>query len=227
MELQSQTKQFIENLQKEYGRTLSFPEEVCFLIDQTNMHRLDQPFRDAIFHAKFATKTREVMSRIGHDGEGYDKLSSEFQTSVEKASTLLKTIVKESPEEHKQQLVRNFFSLDQSSFSRLMKLFEDLSWIKNWEVDGKSLPLVGESQGSSRHSHHDQSTGEDGPRQQNEEIVRIRNGSSFALVLMLVFCLVDTPATVLGWGLLLTVVAFLVYIIISSNKLVKVSRSSF
>ncbi|MEK6565960.1 MAG: hypothetical protein AABZ41_04560, partial [Bacteroidota bacterium] len=97
-------------------------------------------FNDAIFHAKFVVKSQDVMKRIGPTGEGYDKLSTEFSASVEKASALLKTLVKEAPDEVKQQFVRMFFSMDQDSLSRLMRLFADLSWVKNWQVDGRPLP---------------------------------------------------------------------------------------
>jgi hypothetical protein len=94
-----------------------------------------------MFHAKFVVKSQEVMKRIGPTGEGYDKLSTEFSASVEKASTLLKTLVKEAPDEVKEQFVRMFFPVDQDSLSRLMKLFVDLSWVKNWQVDGRIIPF--------------------------------------------------------------------------------------
>jgi hypothetical protein len=224
MELQNGTTQFIEDLQKHYGRTLSFPLEVGFLIDQTNLQGLNQPFLDAIFHAKFAIKSREVISRIGRDSEGFDKLSSEFQTSVEKASTLLKTIVKESDDAGKQHFVREFFSLDQASFSRLMLLFEDLSWVKNWDVDGRPLPVVGANPRSSHQLQVPLSGDHDGTLRSIEELVRIRKGSSFALLLVVVFCVVDTPATILGWGLIIVIASLLLYTFTVSHKLVRTSR---
>ena len=226
MELQGTTKRFIEDLQRQYGRTLSFPEEVGFLVDQTSEEDLGQLFRDAIFHAKFATKTKEVMNRIGADGEGFDKLSVEFQTSIEKASTLLKTIVKESPEEIKQHFVRDFFNLDQASFAQFMKLLEDLSWVKNWEVDGKPLPVSGKPLKSSRQSQHQHPPVGVEPTQSGEELAKIRNGAVFALVLMILLFIVDPPVMFLGWGLAIVVVLLLLYISMVSSMLVKKSRTS-
>ncbi|HEY6951870.1 MAG TPA: hypothetical protein VI758_05650, partial [Bacteroidota bacterium] len=133
--------QFLDNLQMHFNRTLTFAREIGLLLDETKRQGLDDLFRDALFQAKFATKTREVMDRIGRGGEGFDKLSAEFQASIEKTSALLKTIVKESPDETKQLFVDKFFALDQNSFSNFLTLLQDLSWLKNWELDGNPLPL--------------------------------------------------------------------------------------
>jgi hypothetical protein len=226
MEPQGNTKQFIQDLQRQYGRTLSFPEEVGLLIDQTCEEDLGQLFRDAIFHAKFATKTKEVMNRIGAGGEGFDKLSAEFQTSIEKASTLLKTIVKESPDEIKQHFVRDFFSLDQASFARFMKLLEDLSWIKNWEVDGKPLPVTGRPLKSSRQSQDQHPPVNVVTSESGEELAKIRNGAVFALALMILLFVIDPPVILLGWGLAIVVVLLLLYISLASSMLVKKSQTS-
>ena len=131
--------EFLQKLEQYSKRKLEFPAELAGLIEAASPGRTAL-FNDAMFHAKFVVKSQEVMKRIGPAGEGYDKLSTEFSASVEKASTLLKTLVKEAPYEVKQQFIRMFFSMDHESLSRLMKLFADLSWVKNWQVDGRPMP---------------------------------------------------------------------------------------
>ena len=210
MDLQATTRQFIDDLQRYSNRKLAYPQEVGYLLDQSTLQGLDQPFRDAIFHAKFAVKTKEIMSRIGRDGEGFGKLSTEFQNSLEKTSALLKTIVKESPEDIKRHFVTDFFSLDQASFANFMKLLEDLSWVKNWEVDGKPLPL-------------NDSPVEDTSRHKNdrEAISRLRKGSILGIVLMILLLIIDPPVAYLGWGLAIIVVTLFLYIAIASRILEK------
>ena len=103
MENQKQVESFIQNLEIYANRKLSFPKEIAWLLDFAR-HGMQQAFDDAIFHAKFVVKTQEIMKRIGPGGDGFDKLSAEFKVSLEKTTTLLKTLVKEAPEETK----RNF-----------------------------------------------------------------------------------------------------------------------
>ncbi|MEX0735969.1 MAG: hypothetical protein WD182_00910 [Bacteroidota bacterium] len=140
MEIRTETRQFLRELELHAGKKLSYPDEVAYLVDLARGVGRLELLEDAIFHAKFVTKSYGVMKRIGADGEGYGKMSGEFQASLEKVSTLLRTLVKESPDELKGKFVRSFFSLDHDSMSRLMSLLHDLTALKNWRVDGKPLP---------------------------------------------------------------------------------------
>lgn len=225
MDVQLTTAQFIEQLQSYANRSNLFPREVEQLINATNQRGLEQIFLDAIFHAKFATKTREVMNRIGRDGEGFDKLSAEFQKSIEKVTTLLKTIVKESPEDVKKHFVNDFFAMDQKSFSNLLKLLEDLSWVKNWEVDGKPLPLAniqtaGLSQG--RRSGPPESSG---PALSIEDLTKVARGSALGFVLMILLMLIDPPVGLIGWGIVVVVSALLLFVAVTALAARKKSRT--
>jgi len=226
MDLQSNPAQFLKDLEEHFGRHLAYPAEVGSLMQQASDQGLDEVFRDAIFHAKFVTKTRELMGRIGRDGEGFDKLSLEFQNSIEKSSALLKTIVKESPEDFKQRFVGQFFGLDQESLGNLLRLLDDLSWVKNFELDERSLPLTGSS--SRRPSAGLNTGGSNGPAASgvSADIVRIRNGAVLGIVLMILFVVIDPPVTFLGWGISLVVGLLLLYIARASNKLGRRSDTS-
>lgn len=135
-----ETTQFIKDLEVAFNRRLSYSQEIAQLIDLAHTDGKTDALLDVAFHAKFLTKSFGVMKRIGMDGEGYDKLSVEFQTGMEKVTTLLKTIIKESPAEIKNHFVGSFFSLSHDNLSNLMKLLDDLTMIKNWTLDGKPLP---------------------------------------------------------------------------------------
>lgn len=219
MELQSGTTQFLEELQSHFGRKLAFPIEVGFLAEQAGRQGLHLVFRDAIFQAKFVTKTMEVMNRIGREGEGFDKLSSEFQNSIEKSSALLKTIVKESPEDFKQHIVREFFGMDQESLGNFLRLLEDLSWVKNFELDGHSLPLAGESADKSSRTVRGSTLEQPKRPNPSAEFTRIRNGAALAILLMLLLFIIDAPVTFIGWTLSIIVVLMLFYIVLASQRL--------
>jgi hypothetical protein len=132
---------FIRDLQVYSNSKLFFTAEMEFLLSETVLRQMGQPLLDAAFHAKFIVKTQEVMRRIGPNADGFDKLAAELQASIEKASSLLKTIVKEADEGVKKTFTHTFFRMDSEGFSNLMKLFSDLAWLKNWENDGKRIPF--------------------------------------------------------------------------------------
>jgi len=226
MELQPNTQQFLQDVQKHAGKALNFPTEVGMLVEQADVRALDDVFRDVIFHAKFVTRTQEIMTRIGPNGEGFDKLSAEFQNSIEKTSSLLKTIVKESPEEIKQHFIGDFFGLDQKSFGNFIRLLEDLGRVKNYELDGRSLPLSDAS--LKRSPGERRMEGSVGPNalQSQSDTVRIRNAASLGVILMALMFLVDPPVLFLGWGLAIIVFLLLVYIAFASHLLFKKSRAS-
>lgn len=138
--IRSETSQFINELEHYSNRKLTHPLEVGQLVEIARQTNKVELLEDAVFQAKFITKSYGVMKRIGADAEGYVKLSGEFQASLEKASTLLRTLIKESPDEIKNHFVQTFFSLKQESLSHLMELLNDLTVVKNWMLDGKPLP---------------------------------------------------------------------------------------
>lgn len=94
-------------------------------------------FDDIIFLAKFLWNSYNVMQRIGASGEGYPKLSAEFQESFEKFSTLVKTLIKEGPEEVKESFKTTFFPMSQDTLSNLIQFASELSWLKNYSIDMK------------------------------------------------------------------------------------------
>lgn len=90
---------------------------------------------DLSFLAKFVSRSHGIMKRIGRDGEGYDKLSHQFGENLERATTLLRTLVKEAPEDVKSQFASTYFTMTQDAMQNLLALFYDLSWYKNWRID--------------------------------------------------------------------------------------------
>jgi hypothetical protein len=210
MEPRTQTIEFVKQLEAYSKRRLKHPKEVAWLLDLADERRLSQVFEDAIFHAKFATKTQEVMKRIGATGDGFDKLSSEFQASIERASTLLRTIVKESPEEVKQHFTGMFFGLDQQSFGNLMEFLADLSWAKNWEVDGNAFPWTG---GNTVQAQRVETASSETTLQlnQQDDLSRISKASRLGLALMVAFLIIDPPVSILGWIIGTLIGALLLY----------------
>ncbi len=138
--MRPETEQFLAALELSANRKFKFKKEIGILLDEARRTQKMQVFEDIAFFAKFLSKSYDLMKRIGPDGEGYEKVAGEFRSSIEKSTTLMKTLVKEAPDEIKQQFSGNFFHLDQDSLSALMSFMKEFAWVKNWTVDGKQLP---------------------------------------------------------------------------------------
>jgi hypothetical protein len=140
MGVRQQTNDFIRELERSSNRKLFFPDDIGHLLDAARRDQKMEAFEEAIFLAKFITKSAEVMKRIGPDGDGYDKLSSEVEAGIQKASSLLKVVSQSCPHDMGQLQSTTFFSMSHESVERMMRLFADLTLIKNWVLDKKPLP---------------------------------------------------------------------------------------
>lgn len=206
--------EFVRSVEASSGRPFNFPEQVAQLLECANRFGMTEVFEDASFHAKFVLRAREVMQRVGKDGDGFDKLAAEHQTSIEKTTTLIRTLVKEADEEVKQRFVKDFFALDQESFSRLNGLLADLSQVKNWQVDGKPLPWPHAAQ-TTQSSRSKASTAEPGAH----EMKKVSSTIFLLLALFIAYVLLDPPVSTLGWVCVFLIVGLLIYNVLAMRDL--------
>jgi hypothetical protein len=140
MAVQPQTLDFIRELESSSSHKLFFPNDVGHLLDAARGDKKMEAFEEAIFLAKFITKSAAVMKRIGPDGDGYEKLSLELEAGIQKASSLLKSVSQSCPDNVRQLQSTMFFAMSHEAVERLMRLFADLALVKNWVLDKKPLP---------------------------------------------------------------------------------------
>jgi hypothetical protein len=140
MAIRPETSEFLHELERSSNRKLLFPNDLGQLLESARHHELMEAFDEAIFYAKFITRSTAVMKRIGSDGEGFDKLSAEVGTGIEKASNLLKSLSVKCSAEVASRHSSLFFSMNHEALENLMGLFADLTLVKNWVLDKKPLP---------------------------------------------------------------------------------------
>ena len=139
-ELPKDITRFLDDLGQFASRELPYRPDVGTLLHQAKKRGQTRTFEELIFLAKFVSKTFEVIQRIGPDADAYQKLMTELRHNLEKANALAKALLGEAPQAEKQHFQDSYFNLDQQSFGRFLGLLGDLSWVKNWRVDGKPLP---------------------------------------------------------------------------------------
>jgi hypothetical protein len=140
MDVRPQTRDFIRELERSSNHKLFFPSDVGQLLDAARRDQKMEVFEEAIFLAKFVTKSAGVMKRIGPDGDGYEKLSSEVEAGLQKASSLLKGVSQGCSDDVRQSQSTMFFAMSYEAVEQLMRLFADLTLVKNWVLDKKPLP---------------------------------------------------------------------------------------
>jgi hypothetical protein len=132
--------EFVAELESYAKQKLNYPVEVGELLQIAGQTGLVNDFEELIFQAKFLARTQEIMKRIGPGSEGFQKLYTEFQSGLKKSTDILKELISRTTMEIGEKFSEASMTMDTEGIERLMKLFIDLSWIKNWQIDGKPLP---------------------------------------------------------------------------------------
>jgi len=129
------TEAFLDEVERASGNTFSRRADVGTLRELAHDCGKQQVFDDILFLAKFVSRAAKILGRPGLQTDDTAKLSAEFADQMEKASTLMRTLVKESPDETKEHFLSVYLSLRNESFQNLLDLFRELSWVKNFQVD--------------------------------------------------------------------------------------------
>jgi len=129
------TDSLLDDVERLAQRKLQYRAQISQLIEVARTRRRERLFEDAIFLAKFLWNANNLMHRIGPADQGFPKLSAEFRDALEKFSTTIKTLVKESPDDIKKSFISTFFATTQESLDHLLRLAGDLRWLKNYTID--------------------------------------------------------------------------------------------
>jgi hypothetical protein len=138
MIVSQETSSLIVSLQGFSRKELRHADDLGALIEISKLRNQAQVLEDLCFLSKFLVSTRNVMERIGREGEGYDKRSFQFAENLEKASTFIRLLIKEAPEDLKRHFTSTYFGMTSDGLSSLMELLSDLRWLKNWNIDHAS-----------------------------------------------------------------------------------------
>lgn len=213
--------EFVRQLEAYGSGNLNYPLELGELLRIVDRTGMTNDFDELIFQAKFLVKSQEIMQRIGPGTEGFERFSTEFQTSVKNAMARLKLLVDRAPQDIPRHHFNGFLSAEESSIESFLRLASDLRWIKNWQLDGMPLPY--DRQGQAR----PEATGELKPKNAGEEetnektLVRVRNSGALAAILVVLLMLIDPPATTLGWTLSIVIVLLLAYIVLQLFAIIR------
>jgi hypothetical protein len=139
MEISQKTRDFVRQIDELSSHRLTNRDEVEVLVELAQSKNQSTRLERIVFLAKFLSNTYGILKRDGSDTEGYDKLTGEFHVNLEEAVGQLKNLIEKAPAGLKESFSSKFLVPSGKSFENLLSLLYDLSWIKNWYIDQKSL----------------------------------------------------------------------------------------
>jgi hypothetical protein len=137
MILTPEIKDLLSKISDASRHSLQRAMDLGILLQLSASHKRRDSMENLAFHAKFVTKSFELLKRIGTEGEGYDKLYAEFTSNIERCRALIKDIIEDGPEQTRILFEAQYLSLSTTAMENLMSLIHDLSWYKNYLIDSK------------------------------------------------------------------------------------------
>lgn len=138
MELSDHTTTLLDRLEQLARKRFACRNDIGILIELASRHDALRTLDDLSFYAKFTARTFALMNRIGREAEGFDRLSKEFGEGMEKAKTLLLSLMAHGADEDRQRFHETYLALSPASLDHLLVLLRELSWYKNYLIDLRS-----------------------------------------------------------------------------------------
>jgi hypothetical protein len=120
------------------GDQLQRADDCALLAETATLASMETVLADLCFTAKFLHKTFALMMRIGSLGDGYDKLSMEFESNTEKARTMLSALSEAMPSGERDRFTLEYLEVSGPAFEAMMELVHDLNWMKNYSLETKA-----------------------------------------------------------------------------------------
>jgi len=137
MTLSSSTISLLATLDAASRRQLKRRGDLGILLDLGAPPERSATLDDLAFRAKVLTRTFGIMQRIGREGNGYDRLESEFALTMDVVRSHVRTLLGGAPDDVRDRFAASYLAMTPGGLSNLTALLGDLTWYKNWLLDSK------------------------------------------------------------------------------------------
>jgi hypothetical protein len=135
MELSAATASLLSELDTFSGGTIARRSDLGILLESGRLQAGRDLLDEVAFFSKFLHRTYGIMTRIGREGDGYDRLAIEFSEAVARTRGLLRSLLAGTPESVREQFTTVYLAMTQEGLENLLSLCHDLGWYKNWLID--------------------------------------------------------------------------------------------
>lgn len=135
MDVSPQVSDIIELLSKYAGGRLHDQVMLGRILQHAADRDTPQAVGDLAFKAKFLTRLQMTLRSQTPETELYGKLEQEFSRAVHEFHAMVKEFTTDADEEFRTMVERHHLAVTQQALRHLMQLAEDLTWLKNWELE--------------------------------------------------------------------------------------------
>lgn len=135
MIISAATNSLMKQLEEYSKQPLHCRDFLISIIEETNEKQTNSALDEIVFNAKALINIFQLMKKIGHNAEGYDKLEAEFSRIIKVIHSQILTLFRNKPEEFQRNLKETYLQQSQKSFQQFLLLCEDLRTYKNWKAD--------------------------------------------------------------------------------------------
>jgi hypothetical protein len=139
MEIRPATTKLIEDIEWFARQKFRYRKEIESLLEISRDKNQRQLLEDILFYAKFVSNAYTLLAREGMNADETNKLRVEFKSNTENVMTLIKTAIKEAPDDVKKSFSEKVLPRTQDGMTEFFALLKELAWCKNYSIDHNGL----------------------------------------------------------------------------------------
>jgi|GEM_PF-1218554 len=135
MDVSPQVNDIIELLSAYAGDRLHDPAGLGSFLQHAHDRGSPEAVGELAFKGKYLSRLQLTMRRQTPESELYEKLEQEFSRTVHEFHAMVSDFFADAEEERREIVQRHYLAVTHDALRRLMQLAEDLTWLKNWELE--------------------------------------------------------------------------------------------
>ncbi len=134
---------FLNAVERYAGKRFHYRREIGLLIDLAEGEKKVAEFERVLFLAKFITRGFDVLRRSGTIPEETKNLADEIEKNLHQAIELMRSLTAPGTGESDEVFHTIFSDASRRSLTAILAILAELTWIKNYTLDGHGLPARG------------------------------------------------------------------------------------
>lgn len=135
MEVSPQVQDIIELLSIYADGRLHDPDGLGGVLQHAQSRGTPDAVGELAFKGKYLTRLQLTMRRQTPESELYEKLEQEFSRTVHEFHAMVSDFFADAEEKQRGMVERHYLTVSHDALRHLMQLAEDLTWLKNWELE--------------------------------------------------------------------------------------------
>ncbi len=149
MNLRSEIDAYLGMVERYAGKKLRYRAEIGMLMVLADQGSRWDLFERIVFLAKFISRGFDILRRAGIPSSDTKFLADEVRKNLEEVVELLRTVCAANPPVSEAVIGDRFFALSHESLALLQELLSELTWVKNYSLEGHPFPVVSSHPGGS------------------------------------------------------------------------------